>query len=208
MKLRGAATLAAMLTAFPAGAQIIEFDSGGLRYKALTRGGVTIMVAQLPTIVRQYAILQVAVSNGAPTTWTVKPEDFRFTPVAGPPIQAAPARTVIANLLERAGRNDVSKLVTAYEAALYNNAQMHSTNGYEARRQSALAELGSTRLKAAAAASAIALVSTKLTAGQSTDGAVFYPNAGKPLGAGRLTAHVAGEEFEFPLEPDPGRPGR
>jgi hypothetical protein len=38
----------------------------------------------------------------------------------------------------------------------------------------ALAEFTSTRIKAAAAASAIALVQTKLAPGQSTDGAVFY----------------------------------
>jgi hypothetical protein len=107
---------------------------------------------------------------------------------------------VVANFLEKAGRNDVSKLITAYEGALYGNAQMHSTNGYEARRQSAMAELGSTRLKAAAAASAISFVATKLAPGQSTDGAVFYPNAGKPLPSGKLVVDAAGETFEFTLE--------
>jgi hypothetical protein len=77
---------------------------------------------------------------------------------------------------------------------------MHTTNGYEARRQSAMAEFGSTRLRAAAAASAIAFVTTKLAPGQSTDGAVFYPNAGKPLGAGRLVVHAAADVFVFPME--------
>ncbi len=181
-------------------AQIIEFESSGLKYKALTRNGVTIMVAQLPTHVREYAILQVSVSNGSPTSWTVRPEDFRFEGDSGAKIQAPPAKTVVTNFLEKAGRGDVMKLVTAYEAALYSNSQMHSTNGYEARRQNALAEIGSTRLKAAAAASAIAFVTTKLAPGQSTDGAVFYPNAGKPLGAGRLFVNAAGETFEFPME--------
>ena len=37
-------------------------------------------------------------------------------------------------------------------------------------------------MKAAAAASALALVQTKLTPGESTDGAVFFPTEGKPLG--------------------------
>ena len=188
----------------PSGAQtagnLIEFESSGLKYKALTRSGVTIMVAQLPTQIREYAILQVSVSNGSPLSWSVKPEDFQFEPSAGTSrIRALPAKTVVSNFLEKAGRNDVSKLVTAYEAALHSNAQMHSTNGYEARRQNAMAEFGSTKLKAAAAASAIAFVSTKLTPGQSTDGAVFYPNAGKPLGAGKLTVQAAGETFEFPI---------
>jgi hypothetical protein len=186
-------------------AQVILFESGGLKYQALTRNGVTIMVAQLPTVVRQYAILQVAISNGAPIAWTVKPEDFRFEPTVGTPIQAPAARAVIGDLLERAGRNDVSKLITAYENALYSNAQMHTTNGYEARRRSAMAEVGSTRLKAAAAASAIAFVATKLIPGQSTDGAVFYPNAGKPLGTGKLFVNAAGDVFEFQFDVDPAR---
>jgi hypothetical protein len=203
-----AAAILLLLAAAPLRPQVIEFESSGLKYKALTRGGLTIMVAQLPTIVRQYAILQIAVSNGSPTSWTVKPEDFRFERAAGAATQASPAKTVIGDLLERAGRGDVSKLVSAYEAALYGNAQMHSTNGYEARRQSAMAEIGSTRIKAAAAASAIAFVTTKLAPGQSTDGAVFYPNAGKPLGAGKLVVTAATELFEFPIEAEPGHPGR
>ena len=85
---------------------------------------------------------------------------------------------------------------------LYGNAQMRSTNGYEARRQNALAEVGSTKLKAAAAASAIALAPTKLAPGQSTDGAVFYANQGKPLGVGQLIVTAAGETFVFPMEPE------
>jgi hypothetical protein len=103
-------------------------------------------------------------------------------------------------LFEKAGRGDVIKLIAAYEASLFNNAQIHSTNGYEARRQNAFADIGSSKLKAAAAASAIALVTTKLAPGQSTDGAVFYPNQGKPLGSGNLIVHMAGETFIFPLE--------
>ncbi|HEY7333848.1 MAG TPA: hypothetical protein VH639_03115 [Bryobacteraceae bacterium] len=190
-------------TLFALHAQIIPFDSDGLKYKALTRGGMTIMFAQLPTHVRNYTILQVSVSNGAPISWTVRPEDFRFESDRGLTIQAPPAKTVVGTLLAKASRSDVSKLVVAYETALYGNTQMHSTNGYEARRQDALAELGSNKLKAAAAASAIALVTTKLAPGQSTDGAVFYPTGGKPLGPGRLIVEAAGEEFVFPVEPEP-----
>ena len=97
----------------------------------------------------------------------------------------------------------MSKLIAAYENTLFANAQMHSTNGYEARRQDAMAEVGSIKLKAAAATSAIALVTTKLQPGQSTDGAVFYPKSGRPLGAGKLLINAAGELFEFPMEADP-----
>ncbi len=80
-----------------------------------------------------------------------------------------------------------------------------SANGYEARRQAAFAEVSSTKIKAAAAASAIALVAVKLAPGQSTDGAVFWPTQGKPLGAGHLRVNAAGETFEFTPE-SPARP--
>jgi hypothetical protein len=186
-----------------ASAQVIEFESSGLKYKALTHNGVTIMVATLHNHVREYAILQVAISNGSPISWGIRPEDFRYETTDGHVIQAAPAKNVIAEMLDKASRGDVSKLITAYENVLFSNAQMHSTNGYEARRQDAMAEVGSTRLKAAAATSAIALVTTKLQPGQSTDGAVFYPNGGRPFGAGKLLVNAAGELFEFPMEADP-----
>ena len=180
-------------------AQVLEFESGGLKYKGLTRGGVTIMFAPLPTKVLGYTILQVAISNGSPVSWSFKPEDFRFEQEGGQRIQAVSAGTVVKQLLAHASRGDVGRLITAYEAALFGNAKVHSTNGYESRRQDYLA-LGSTKLKAASAASAIALVTTKLNPGQSTDGAVFYPTKGKPLGAGRLIVDAAGETFEFPVE--------
>jgi len=180
-------------------AQVLEFESGGLKYKALTRGGVTIMFAPLPTKVLGYTILQVAISNGAAVSWSFKPEDFRFERDGGQQIQAVSAGTVVKQLLDHASRGDVGRLISAYESALFGNAQVHSTNGYESRRQDYLA-LGSTKLKAASAASAIALVTTKLAPGQSTDGAVFYPSGGKPLGSGRLIVNAAAEVFEFPVE--------
>ena len=191
--------LLAALPAVSLHAQVLEFESGGLKYKALTRGGVTIMFAPLPTKVLGYTILQVAISNGAAVSWSFKPEDFRFEREGGQQIQAVSAGTVVKQLLDHASRGDVGRLTSAYEAALFGNAQVHSTNGYESRRQDYLA-LGSTKLKAASAASAIALVTTKLASGQSTDGAVFYPTGGKPLGSGRLIVNAAAEVFEFPVE--------
>lgn len=193
--------LAAIVFIAAARGQIIEFESSGLKYKALTHGGVTIMFASLPTHIRGYAILQIAVSNGSPISWSIKPEDFRFERSDGTAMQALPARTVVDTLREKAGRGDVIKLVSAYEAALYGNTQLHSNNGYESRRQNMLAS-GSSRLNAAAAASAIALVATKLLPGQSTDGAIFYENQGKPLGAGHLTVTAAAETFTFPVDPE------
>jgi hypothetical protein len=192
--------LTTMLSVAARAQNIIDFESAGLRYKAMTRGGVTVMFSVMPTRIRDYAILQMAVSNGSPISWTVKPEDCSFEKPDGQVVRALPAKTVVGTLAQKGGRSDVIKLVTAYEASLFNNAQIHSTNGYEVRRQNAFAEVGSSRLKAAAAASAIALVTTKLMPGQSTDGAVFYPNQGKPLGAGKLIVNMAGETYVFPLE--------
>ncbi len=102
----------------------------------------------------------------------------------------------------RAGRHDVISLISAYEASLYGLTKFRSTNGYEQRRQAFFAETGSSRLNAAAAASAIAFVETRLTAGQSTDGAVFFPTTGKPLGPGKIKVRAAGRTFEFESEPE------
>jgi hypothetical protein len=200
---RPSLVLAAVLFTGALRAQIIEFESGGLKYRTLTRGGVTIMWAHLPMHIREYAVLQVAVSNGSPVSWQVKPEDFRFEKSDGGAVAALPAATVVQQMMDHGSRGDVIKLTTAYEAALYGNARMHSTNGYEERRQNAQAELGGGKFRAAAAASAIAFVSTKLSPGQSTDGAIFFLNNGKIFGAGKLTVNAAGEVFEFPVEIEP-----
>jgi hypothetical protein len=120
-------------------------------------------------------------------------------------VRAAAAKEVVGLLVEKGTRNDVIRLVSAYEAALYGIQRMRSTNGYEVRRQNALAEVSSTRLKAAAAASAIAFVQTKLTPGQSTDGAVFLRSDGRALGGGRLVVHTTSGIFEFNPEP-PAQP--
>jgi hypothetical protein len=183
-------------------AQVIEFESNGLRYKTLTKNSVTIMFAPLPSHVREYSIVQISVANGSKASWTVKPEDFTYQRDDGTIVEAAPALTVVNSLIEKATRHDVIKLVSTYEAGIYGNSRLQSTNGYEVRRRSALAEVASARLKAAAAASAIAFVKTKLNPGESTDGAVFFPNSGKALGPGKLRVHAAGENFEFKSEPE------
>ena len=180
--------------------QVIEFESGGMHYQTLTRRGVTVMFAQMPTHVREFSILQVAVSNGSQAPYTIRPEDFRYVHPDGSAIPAAPARSVVNALLEKGSRSDVIHLVSAYEAALYGVQRMLSTNGYEQRRQAALAEVQSTKVKAAAAASAIALVQIKLTPGQSTDGAVFFPNEGKLLTGGRLVINTNTDTFQFKTE--------
>lgn len=178
-------------------AQVIEFESNGLKYQTMTRSGVTVMFATLPSHLKGYSVFQVAVSNGSRYITTVDPEDFIFKRDNGPSEKALPARTVVKRMLDKANRDDVIKMVGTYEVGLYGLQRMQSTNGYEQRRQSAIGEFGGARLKAAAATSAIAFVKMKLAAGESTDGAIFYNTEKNGLGAGRLTVRLAGELFEF-----------
>jgi len=177
-------------------AQVIEFESHGLKYQTLTRNGITVMFTPLAAHLREYDILQVAVSNGSPGPYVIKPEDFYYLKNDGEMLRGAPARAVIAMLLQKASRGDVIKLVTTYENALYGIPHMKSTNGYEQRRQGVLAG-SSTKLRAAATAAAVALDLVKLAPGETTDGAVFLPNEGKPLGPGHLEVRTNTDTFEF-----------
>lgn len=155
------------------------------------------MFAQLPSNLKGYTVMQVAVSNGSKYIYSVDPEDFVFERIDGGLERAMPARLIVRRMLERANRDDVIKMVGTYEVGLYGLQRMQSTSGYEQRRQSAIGEFGGARLKAAAAASAIAFVKTKLTAGQSTDGAIFFHVDRKLMGPGRLIVRFGGETFEF-----------
>ena len=186
--------------------QAIQFESGGLLYQTLTRAGVTIMFAELPVQVREFAVVQVAVSNGSPSTRTVKNEDFKFIRPDGTTVVATPAGSVVEEFLQKGGRNDVIKLVSTYEMGLYGLGRFRSTNGYEVRRKNMLAEVSGQKLKAAAAASAIAFVTTRLRSSESTDGAIFFPTQGKPIGQGTLRVTVGTEVFEYEVggEPHPG----
>jgi hypothetical protein len=195
-RLSRACGLALALTGLAALAQVIEFQSNGLRYQTLTKSGITVMYATLPTRLQEYAIIQVSVSNGSEAAYVIRPEDFTFVRDGAAPVRASAANSVVQMLTQRGSRNDVPKLVSAYEASLYNVPNMRITNGYEERRQAALMA-GSSRLRAAAEASALAFVQTKLGAGQSTDGAVFFRTDGKPLTPGRLVVRTSTDSFEF-----------
>ncbi|HTT63513.1 MAG TPA: hypothetical protein VMG35_16775 [Bryobacteraceae bacterium] len=195
---RAAALLLGVCLSVPG--QVIEFESNGLKYQTVTKRGVTVMVARLPGHVREFSILQVDVSNGSAGPYTIRPEDFSYRRDDGSEMHAWPARDVVQLLKEKGGRSDVIKLVSAYEAALYGIPHMRVANAYEARRQAALAEVNSTKLKAAAAASAIALVQTKLLPGESTDGAVFFGAEGKPLPPGHLIVRTNTDVFDFQSE--------
>jgi hypothetical protein len=203
----GRLVFSAALLACLAPAQVIEFESGGLTYQTQTKGGLTIMFAHMPSKVREYKILQVAVSNGSEHRTKIKPEDFQVDIGGGSMIRAVPAAHVINQLIHNASSNDVIKLVTTYEMGLYGMGRIHSPSGYEKRRQAALAVVQSKRLKAAAAASAIAFVEVELRPGDTTDGAVFYPTYGRSLESARLTVRAEGQVFEFNAsDPNPEMP--
>ena len=178
-------------------AQVLEFWSNGLLYQALTRGdGLTLMYARLPLAIRQYGVLQAALNNGSSNYWKVEPTDFVFHPETGAPVRAVPQGEVVHDLFRNAGRAEVVKLQSAYEQALFGNRHIRSVNGYEQRRLSALA-LGNRGVMAAAAASALVFVPAELGPKDSTDGALFFPNQGRPLGPGRLVAKIDGLLYEF-----------
>jgi hypothetical protein len=177
-------------------AQVIEYESNGLKYQTLTRSGVTVIFTQLPNHVHAYSVVQVSVSNGSAGPYVIRPEDFSYVRSETASVRALPSRTVVSVLYQKASGHDVIRLVTTYEASVY-GGHLNTTNGFETRRQAAMTVMTSAKLKAAATASAIALVQTKLLPGESTDGAVFFPTDGKPLGPGRLVVRTNTDVFEF-----------
>jgi hypothetical protein len=195
-RLAGACSVVFLLLTFPARPQVIEFESNGLKYQTLTKSAVTIMFAPLAYRLKEYAAIQVSVANGSQSPYIIRPEDFTFMRADGVPLRAATANSVVQMLTQKGGSSDVLKLVNAYEVSLYGIPNMRSTNGYEQRRQAALL-FGPSKFRAAAAASAVALVQTKLAAGDSSDGAVFFPTGGKPLGPGHLVVRTTTDTFEF-----------
>ncbi len=155
------------------------------------------MFTHLGNHIHEYSIIQVAISNGSNTLYIVRPEDFTYVHSDGSVLVASSIKSVIDMLMQRGNSGDVVKLVTQYEATVYGNPHFKSTNGYEQRRQAALAMSGGNKLKAAAAASAVAMVLTRLKPGESTDGAVFFATEGKPLAGGRMVVKTNSDIFEF-----------
>jgi hypothetical protein len=196
-RLLGGLVLSLVLLA-GAPAQVIEFESNGLKYQTLTRSGVTVMWAQMPTQLHGYVICQIAVSNGSGGPYVIRPEDFHYFRQDGTVVNASAARDIVNFLSQKGSGNDVIKLITAYEASVYGNAHLRSTNGYESRRQAALA-MTSTKFRAAATASALALAQIKLTPGESTDGALFFPTDGKILGPGHMVVRTNTDVFNFQI---------
>ena len=201
MTARFAILTAVLLLAAAAFAQVIEYEANGEKYQTLSHGGLTIIVNHLPVQVAGYGLIQVSISNGSQMYWTMTPEEFAYVR-GGETISALTADQVVNVMLAHASANDVVKLITSYEKSLYAIPNMRSNNGYEQRRQGALAYGASSKLRAAAAASAITLAQVRLASGDSTDGAVFIhlPKDAKSLTGGRLVVRSEGQTFEF--DPD------
>lgn len=168
----GRISAAAFFYIASASAQVIEFEQNGLKYQTLTRGDVTVMFAHMPQHLKGYAMLQAAIANGSKLPCTVRPEDFEYVRPSQE-VPATPANAIVKMLMDRGDHEDVVKLTLAYESVLYGFNRMKFTNGYELRRQNFLSYGISAKLKAAAEASAIVMVPTKLKPGESTDGALF-----------------------------------
>lgn len=175
---------------------MIEFESGGQKYQTLTRSGVTVMFTQLRDCIHTYGVVQVSVVNGSKAPYAIRPENFVFERGEGVKTQAMNANDMVQLLLDKARRSDALALVRAYEAALFGSPNVHSTNGYEQRREAALL-YGPVKIRAAGAASAIALGQTKLAPGESTDGAIFFPTQCKPLTSGRMFVRTNTDIFQF-----------
>jgi hypothetical protein len=181
--------------AFHAPGQVIEYESNGLKYQTLTKAGVTVIFTTLPNPVHHYSVMQVSVSNGSESPYVIRPEDFSYARNDGTRLRAEPSKTVVTVLLQKASGHDVVKLMNVYEASVY-GGHLQTTNGFETRRQAAQA-ISAGKVRAAAAASALALVQTRLMRGESTDGAVFFTTDGKPLGPGHLVVRTNTDVFEF-----------
>jgi hypothetical protein len=191
--------------ALPATTLPLQFESHGMEYEALTKNGITVMFAPLPPHIKDFNVIQVTVTNGSPVPWTVRPGDFSYIRQDGTVLSSVSADDVVESLLERASRTDVVKLQLLYESSIYALSNYRPTNGYEQRREAAMAQFVNPRFKAAAAASAITFVAMKLKPGDSTDGAIFFENhtKEKALGSGRLIAHTCGENFFFEVYSEP-----
>src|SRR5260370_33390943 len=76
-------------------AQVIEFETNGLKYQTLTKSSVTFMFATLPQRLHDYASLRVAVSNGSKAPYIIRPEDFTYERLDCSVMHASPAAFVV-----------------------------------------------------------------------------------------------------------------
>src|SRR5690242_6044997 len=157
------------------------------------------MFASLPPHIKDFSIIQVTVTNGSPVSWTVKPADFSFERQDGTVLRSISADEVVASLLDKAGRSDVIKLQLLYEDSIYALSNFRSTNGYEQRREAAMAMFVNRNFKTGWGGFANHFSPNQPKAGRQHRGRVFFPAAPKEksLGPGRVVARTCGQVFAF-----------
>lgn len=166
------------------GAQTIDVPYRGLEYSMLSKEGVTVMVAPLELSILDYSAAHVWITNGSSRAISVGPQVF--TARARSPKHPQPAEfrglsdgLVVREVLKRARFGDIMSLVRAYERNLYGFKNPQAVNYYQARKQIAMAEGGSRRMRAAATVSALVLQKTEIPPGEFREGTVFFPTGDK-----------------------------
>ncbi len=183
-------------------AQSIEFPYRGLDYSMTSKGGITVMVAPLSLSLLNYSAAHVWVTNGSKRTIRVEPQFFaaRARPLKQPAAgdyQAVSDNVVVGQVMNRARLGDILTLVRAYERNLYGFKNDDAINYYQARKQMALAEGGSRKLRAAAMVSAIVLPKTDVPPGEFREGTVFFATGDTRSEFLGFTARMAGLQFDF-----------
>src|ERR1039457_5077803 len=117
-RILGAGALALVLWVGRGQSQVIEFGTTGLKDQSISKSGLTIIFATLPQLLHDYAILQVAVSNGSQAPYIIRPEDFTYVRLDRSVIRASAARVVVEVLEQKGSGSDVIKLVTSYENSI------------------------------------------------------------------------------------------
>ena len=160
--------------------QAIEVPYRGLDYAMLSKGGVTVMIAPLDLSILNYSAAHVWITNGSSRSIQVGPQFF--TAKARSPKQPQPVELaglseglVVREALRRARFGDIMSLVRAYERNLYGFKNPQAVNYYQERKQIAMAEGGSRRMRAAATVSALVLQKTEIPPGEFREGTVFFP---------------------------------
>jgi len=164
----------------------IEVPYRGLEYSMLSKDGVTVMIAPLDLSILKYSAAHVWITNGSSRTVQVSPQVF--TARARSPRQPQPANyagvsaaLVVNEALKHARFGDIMALIRAYERNLYGFKNPQALNHYQQRKQIAMAEGGSRRMRAAATVSALVLPKTEVPPGEFREGTVFFSTGdGKP----------------------------
>lgn len=189
-------------------AQVIDVPYRGLDYLMLSKNGITVMIAPLDLNILHYSAAHVWITNGSTDRIEVEPEQFvaRARTLRSPQPAAYRAvhdGNVVSAVLRGANFGDIMALVRAYERNLFGFRNNDAISFYQNRKQVALAEGGSRRMRAAATVSALVLHKTEVPPGEFREGTVFFDTTGRSEFlefSVRLAIHKANGE------PDPERP--